>query len=50
MEFKNFEVEPIFGISVGLEYENDYMVYGDENVHYILLNFFILRFILIFGY
>jgi hypothetical protein len=44
LEFENLEIDLVKGISLGIEYENDDVIYGDPNTHYFLIDLFILRF------
>jgi hypothetical protein len=45
MYLDDIEFTIIKGINLGLEYEDDNAIYGDSNLHYIILDFFVLRFI-----
>lgn len=41
----DIEFTVIKGINLGLEYEEDNAIYGDPNLHYLVLDLIVLRFI-----
>jgi hypothetical protein len=45
MYLEDIECSLIKGLNLGLEYENDNALYGNPNLHYIVLDLFVVRFI-----